>query len=193
MWHLEHFECLRGIEMKKYFLFFGALGILCCLSLGNAFAVTFRVTRVYDGDTVMAEGQGVTIYVMLIGIDAPEISEIKGVPSQPYGKSARDYLSRLILGKDVSIKGYGKAPFPDNNIVGVIFLNGKNVNLEMVKHGLAEVCEEGLPEGFDITPFVQAEKMARKNKLGMWSLGEKYISPSKWRQMHRRKSGSCTE
>ncbi len=181
-----------GEKMKKLLALFYILSFLCIVANGNAFAAKFKITRVYDGDTVMAQGTGVTIYVMLLGIDAPEISERESVPSQPYAKAARDFLKRVVLNKEVTIKGYGKAPFPDNNIIGVIYLGEKNINLEMVRHGLAEACEKCMPEGFDITPFLKAEEIAKKNKIGMWSLGEKYISPRKWREMYKQKSGPCT-
>jgi endonuclease YncB( thermonuclease family) len=64
----------------------------------------------------------------------------------------------------------------------VIFLDGKNVNLEMVKAGLAEVYRGDPPRGFDLEPFLKAEKEAQAHKTGMWSLEEKYISPKDWRK-----------
>ena len=172
--------------MKRIIIFFG----LACLLFSTSGAVAsdiqrFRITRVYDGDTVMAVRDGVVIYVMLMGIDAPEISESPNVPDQPFGREAKKYLSSLILGKEVEIKGYGRGPYPDNNILGVIFLDGKNINLEMVSKGLAEAFEKDLPANFDITPFAEAEKRARRQKAGMWSLGDRYISPSRWREMHK--------
>jgi endonuclease YncB( thermonuclease family) len=33
----------------------------------------FTVTRVYDGDTVVAQGHDIVIYVLLAGIDATEL------------------------------------------------------------------------------------------------------------------------
>ncbi|MBW1731725.1 MAG: thermonuclease family protein [Deltaproteobacteria bacterium] len=172
--------------MKKYGIFI-MLVLLIQFALGSTASTktTFRITRVYDGDTVMAVRNSVVIYVMLVGIDAPEISEAANMPDQPYGRKAKEYLASLILDKDVEIKGYGKAPYPDNNIIGVIFLNGRNINLEMVRQGLAEVFQKDLPPGFDITPYLEAEKQARINRAGMWSLGNKYVSPSRWRQMHK--------
>ena len=51
----------------------------------------------------------------------------------------------------------------------------------MVKEGLAEVYRGIPPDGFDPEPYWQAEKNAREAKMGMWSLGDKYISPNDWR------------
>ena len=91
----------------------------------------------------------------------------------------------MILNKTVDIKGYGLGPY--NRILGVIFLNGMNVNLEMIRAGLAEVYRGKPPKGFDIAPYRQAEKEAQEMKRGMWRLGDKYISPKDWRRMQRGK------
>ena len=71
--------------------------------------------------------------------------------------------------------------------MGVIYLDGKNINLEMVDAGLAEVYRGLAPKGFNLSPYWQAEKEAREAKKGMWSQGDKYISPRDWRKMQRGK------
>ena len=171
--------------MKKSFLVLaGLLAVLaffCCQAFS---ADRFKITRVYDGDTVQAEAPGVVIYIMLVGIDAPEIANQVNKQGQPYGKEAKDFLSGLILNRSVDVVGYGVAPYPHDNIIGVIYLEGKNVNLEMVKHGLAEVQKSNLPKGLDIQPFREAEIKAKARKAGMWSLGARYMSPKAWRLKH---------
>ena len=88
------------------------------------------------------------------------------------------------MNKTVDIQGYGLGP--SNPVFGVIYLNGTNINLEMVRAGLAVAYRGRPPEGFDITPYLEAEKEAREAKKGIWSLGDEYISPGKWRKMYRR-------
>jgi hypothetical protein len=39
-----------------------------------------------------------------------------------------------------------------------------------------------LPEGFDPLLFIAAEKEAKEKLKGVWSLGDRYVSPSKWRR-----------
>ena len=89
------------------------------------------------------------------------------------------------MNKAVEIKYYGLDRH--KRVLGVIFLEGKNINLEMVKPGLAEVYRGKPPKGFVSKPYIQAEVEAKAAKRGMWSLGEKYISPKEWRKMHRGK------
>ena len=57
----------------------------------------------------------------------------------------------------------------------------------MVKQGLAEVYRGKYPCGFDITPYRQAETEAFKAGRGMWSQGEKYVSPKEWRERQKKK------
>jgi micrococcal nuclease len=160
--------------------------VFALLVLFPAFALAgeFKVTRVIDGDSVIAVGHDVTIEVRLVGIDAPERSHKKNEPGQPSSKQATKYLAGLLLNKTVGIKGYGQDPY--NRVLGVILFNGKNINLEMVKAGLAEVYRGKPARGMDLSPFWDAEKEAREASKGMWKLGEKYVSPRDWRREQRR-------
>ena len=63
-------------------------------------------------------------------------------------------------------------------------MNGKNVNLEMVKAGLAEVYRGRNVRSSDLDPYWKAEEEARRTKRGMWSLGDQYVSPREWRRKH---------
>jgi len=109
--------------------------------------------------------------VRLAGIDAPGISTIKSGSGKPYAQRAKEYLAELILNELVDIKAYGQDR--DDNVLGVIFLEGKNINLEMVRAGLAEVCRGKPPRGLNLEPYLKLEAEARKAKRGIWSLGER--------------------
>ncbi len=140
----------------------------------------FKVTRVSDGDTVKAKGHDIEIKVRLVGIDTPETGKKKRDPGQPYSQKAKKHLGDLILNKIVDIKGYGLDRY--GRVLGVIHLDGRNINLEMVKAGLAEVYRGKSPKDFSLEPYLEAEKKARDAKRGMWSQGDKYISPKDWRK-----------
>jgi endonuclease YncB( thermonuclease family) len=85
----------------------------------------------------------------------------------------------LVLNKTVEIKGYGMDRY--NRVLGEIFVDGKNVNLEMVKAGFAEVYRGTQAPGFDPAPYLEAERKAKDEKAGIWTQGEKYVSPKEWR------------
>ena len=61
----------------------------------------------------------------------------------------------------------------------------ERINLEMVKAGLAEVYRGKPPRGLAMEPYLEAEKGAKEALKGMWSLGDKYVSPKEWRKMHK--------
>ncbi len=89
------------------------------------------------------------------------------------------------MNETVDIKGYGLDPY--NRILGVIILTGKDINLEMIRSGMAEVYKGKPPHGLDMYPYQKAEYEAKTNKRGIWSIGDKYISPKEWRKMKRDK------
>jgi len=57
----------------------------------------------------------------------------------------------MVLNKQVFIKDYSLGPY--NRILGVVYVGRKNVNLELVKAGLAEVYQGRPPRGFDLSPY----------------------------------------
>jgi endonuclease YncB( thermonuclease family) len=142
-----------------------------------------RVVRVTDGDTIKAVADHMEIVVRLVGIDAPEKSRKKNEPGQPYSRKATKYLANLVLNKTITIKEYGSDRY--KRILGVVFVNGTNANLEMVKAGLAEVYRGKPPRYFNPKIYQDAETEAKAAKLGMWVLGDKYISPREWRRGRR--------
>jgi endonuclease YncB( thermonuclease family) len=158
---------------------------------GLSQAAQFKVTRVYDGDTVKVLGQDVQLKIRLVGIDAPETSKGKRDPGQPFAERAKKYLAGLVLNKNVEIIGYELDRY--NRVLGLVVLEGKNVNLELVKAGLAEVYRGDPARGMDLGPYWAAEKEAREAKRGMWDLGEKYISPRAWRHSTAEKTADLSD
>lgn len=64
----------------------------------------------------------------------------------------------------------------------MFLLNGKNVKLETVQAGLAEVYRGKPASGLDMEPYWKAKEEAQAAKRGMWVLEEKYVSPKQWRR-----------
>ena len=120
-----------------------------------------------------------------MGIDAPDTAKGKRNPGQPFSQRTKKHLAKMVLNKVVNIKGYGLGPY--NRVLGVMTPQGRNVNLEMVKAGLAEVYGGKAPYRFPHLPYWQAEKEAKDDMKGMWNQGDRYISPKDWRKMQRKK------
>ena len=94
--------------------------------------------------------------IRLYGIDAPE-------KSQAFGQKSKQHLSSLVFGKDVCVKYKSRDKY--GRILGTVYINGLDVNLEMIRVGLAWHYKR-----FDSTPaYAAAESEARQNRRGLWS------------------------
>ena len=159
--------------------------VLIILSCATGQAETYKVVRVYDGDTITIINNGQKQSIRLVGIDTPEKSRKKHEPGQPYSQQATKYLAKLVLDKRVSIESYGTDRY--GRVLGVVYAGDTNVNLEMVRMGYAEVYRGAPAKAFDSDPYLAAENVARGQKSNIWSLGDRYLSPKDWRRMHLEK------
>lgn len=141
----------------------------------------FKVTRVLDGDTIIVSQSTEKTTIRLVGIDAPETSKTKHEPGQPFSQTSTKHLAGLILNRSADVKPYGKDRY--GRVLGEVFLDGKNINLEMIKVGLAEVYRGTPASGQELDPYWKAEEEARKAGRGMWVQGDKYVSPRDWRRI----------
>ena len=147
--------------------------ILSAVALVAAFAASGKtlegkVTRVADGDTIRVTDGERRYQVRLERIDAPE-------SRQDYGYEATVYLDKRIGGKTVKVEWQKKDPY--GRILGIVYLDGVDINLEMVATGNAWHYAH-----FDQTPeYAEAEKSARAARLGLWA-GESPISPYDFRR-----------
>ena len=141
--------------------------------------LTGRVVRIADGDTITVLDSSDTQHrIRLAGIDAPE-------SHQAFGTRAKKSLSEMVFGKYVTIV-YEKTD-QYGRIVGKILLNGKDINLEQVKAGMAwhykEYQREQTPEDRDL--YAAAEEEARKARRGLWQDPEP-VEPSAFRKEEKR-------
>jgi endonuclease YncB( thermonuclease family) len=138
-----------------------------------------RVVAIADGDTITILDSANTQHrVRLAGIDAPETH-------QAFGEQSRLNLSEMIYGKDVSVT-YQKTD-QYGRIVGKIFLDGKDINLEQVKAGMAWHYkfyeDEQTPEDRDA--YAKAEAEARAARRGLWQ-DPNPIEPYQFRKEEKR-------
>src|SRR5712691_700242 len=121
-----------------------------------------RVVAIADGDTITILDSANTQHrIRLAGIDAPETH-------QTFGEQSRLSLSGMIFDKDVGVS-YQKID-QYGRIVGKILLDGKDINLEQVKAGMAWHYkfyeDEQTPEDREL--YAKAEAEARAARRGLW-------------------------
>ena len=119
------------------------------------YSFQYKCTRVADGDTITVVSNGQKFRIRLVGIDAPEKSRRKHEPGQPFSQKSKKYLASLVLNKHVDIVSYGEDRY--GRTLGVVYVDGKNINLKMVKAGLSEVYRGRPVKGFKNKPYQEAE------------------------------------
>ncbi|MDT7858456.1 MAG: thermonuclease family protein [Candidatus Aenigmarchaeota archaeon] len=117
----------------------------------------FLVSRVIDGDTLeLSNGEK----VRLIGINAPEIGDF-------LGEEAKNFLASLVEGKMVDLE----ADYIERDEYGrrlvFLFLDGRNINVEMVRNGLAHTFGLGKVSKY-VNELKEAESYAIKEQIGIW-------------------------
>jgi micrococcal nuclease len=115
-----------------------------------------RVVSVTDADTIIVRPiDGPSVKVRLIHIDAPE-------RGQAFGTRARQALGDLIDGQTVVIIGTSRDRY--GRVLGDVRLDGRSINLELVKLGMAwAYLDFNPPAG-----YIEAEKAARAARRGLW-------------------------
>jgi micrococcal nuclease len=131
---------------------------------------SFRLIRVVDGDTLVAEGTNGEIKVRLMGIDAPE-------SDQPFGPEAADLITTLIGNQTLHIRGkdldrYGR-------ILAHVDAGEMWLNLEMVRRGGAWVYQ-GKKDRYAVD-LEAAQSLAKSARSGLWSAANP-IYPGDWRK-----------
>jgi micrococcal nuclease len=167
--------------MRQISMFVAFIMAFAITAFAETRAIEGTVTRVSDGDTIIVTtDNGTKVKVRLYGADCPEIRHNKNLPGQPLGDEAKAFVSNLVLNKKVRLNIYSIDKY--NRTVSMVYLlNGMvNVNLELVKNGLAEVEQQYLKK-VDRQLWNDVEKVAKDAKKGIWGLPN-YETPSAYRK-----------
>lgn len=124
------------------------------------------VTRVVDGDTVIAQVGGEELRVRLIGIDTPETV----APDQPvecFGPAASEFTHRRLEGEDVELEFDVERLDPYGRTLAYVWLGGELFNETLVREGYAVVTTFP-PDVRYVDRFVAAQRVARERHLGLW-------------------------
>ena len=133
-----------------------------------------RIVKVTDGDTVQVlDASKTTHKIRLAGIDAPE-------SGQAFGTKAKRRLLELVGGQTVGVEYSKRDRY--RRIVGKILVDGRDVNLVMVRDGLAWWYRKyaGEQSAVDQRLYKTAEDQARAGRVGLWS-DPHAMAPWDWR------------
>ncbi|MCC2682966.1 MAG: nuclease (SNase-like) [Nitrosospira multiformis] len=144
-------------------LIIGLVIYALCACLAQAEILRGKVVKIADGDTLTLLDRSKQQHkVRLIGIDAPE-------RKQPFGTVSRQNLAALVFGKAVAVEWHKQDRY--QRVLGKVLLNGKDINLEQIKAGLAwhykQYDRDQLP--VDRKLYAEAQKAASLKGIGLWS------------------------
>ena len=159
------------LRMNKLKLIIISLFLIFSLS-AQAKTTEGLVVKIADGDTLtLLTSSNKKIKIRLAGIDTPEIK-------QPFGNKAKQALAKLVFHKKVLIEVQTKDRY--GRTVGIVFVDGQNVNYELVRQGMAWVYRKYTDDEI----FYSLEAQAKIKKSGLWA-GEQPIAPWNWRKGKR--------
>lgn len=143
----------------------------------NTSVITGNVLKVVDGDTITIRTSNGKVKIRFAQIDAPETSHF-GSKAQPYGKEAAMFLTSLVANRSVRVEVETVDQYGRN--VGTVYVDGNNVNREMVKNGYAWVYREYAHD----STLIDLEKTARERHVGLWR-SDNPIYPSDFRKENK--------
>ncbi len=119
-----------------------------------------KIERIVDGDTIVLSSGSIVRYV---GITAPENNE-------PFEKDSTEENRKLVEGKTVTLEYDNYKADKFGRILAYIFVDGKNVSVELARKGFAQVVVYQHKKPFIYQDqLLKAQEQAKKNKRGIWN------------------------
>ena len=126
--------------------------------------VTYSVTRIVDGDTIVLSDKTSIRY---IGIDTPETKHPRK-PVQLFGKEASEANRKLVEGKKVRLEYDVQKTDKYGRTLAYVYLeDGTFVNAWLVENGYARVSTYP-PNVKYQDKFIELERKAMEEKRGLW-------------------------
>ncbi len=134
--------------------------LILILTPASLWAWQGKVVGVSDGGTITVSHDGKNEKVRLYGIYCPE-------HRQDFSREAKEFTSKMVFGEIVEVKPMDTDRY--GRTVGMVSIDEKSLNEELVRAGLAWVYTDYCRESF-CRRWKKFQEDARRTKLGLWSL-----------------------
>lgn len=165
---------------KLSFLFLLVSLIISTSARSSSSSFTGRTIDVADGDTITVLNQNnESVKIRLAGNDCPEGSQANGNNVKQFTLSKVSEKRARI--QPETVDKYGRT-------VGIVLINGENLNEEIVSHGHGWVYRKYCTADY-CNDWLKLEETARDARIGLWE-DKKPQPPWDWRTEHRSKNGN---
>ncbi|TAJ77153.1 MAG: nuclease (SNase) [Gallionellaceae bacterium] len=160
------------------------LTVLLWANVAGAEEFDAKVIAVLDGDTLLVLRDGVKVKIRMANIDAPEVGHAgmgdkspNSQKDQAFGVQSRQSLVEMVLKKQVRINSQAVDQY--GRTVGLVALDGRNINEEQVKRGMAwEYSHYHSDRG-----YIAMQSAAQQARRGLWAQSSP-LAPWQWRKTH---------
>jgi micrococcal nuclease len=144
---------------------------IACSKQNDLEHVVVKLDKVYDGDTISVIINGKSETVRFLLVDTPETSHPRlGV--QPYGPEAKEFTKKLVESAEKIELEFDIGPKRDkySRLLAYVYVDGKMIQEELLKRGLARVAYVYPPNTRYIDQFRAIEEESRRKGIGIWEV-----------------------
>ncbi|WP_251671705.1 MULTISPECIES: thermonuclease family protein [unclassified Sporosarcina] len=132
--------------------------------------IPVELVKTIDGDTIKIIYEGKEQNVRYLLIDTPETNHPR-LGKQPFGQEAKVRNQELLQKGQLEIEfDIGEKYDKYGRLLAYIYIDGKSVQEQLLKEGLARVAYVYPPNTRYLDEFEKAEKQAEKSGIGIWTL-----------------------
>ena len=129
-----------------------------------------KVIMVMDGDTLLVLHDGAKVKIRMANIDAPE-------KDQAFGMESRQSLLEMVQKKQVHINSQAVDQY--GRVVGLVSVDGRNINEEQVRRGMAWEYSHFHSDRH----YIALQNEAQQAHRGLWAQSSP-LAPWQWRKTH---------
>jgi micrococcal nuclease len=144
---------------------------------GTTDQIPVKLVSTTDGDTIRVMYKGVNEPVRYLLIDTPETNHPR-LGKQPFGTEAKERNRALVNSGNLTLEfDIGEKRDKYGRLLAYVYVDGKSVQETLISEGLARVAYVYPPNTRYLTPYEEAQQVAKSKKLGFWAV-EDYASDS---------------
>jgi micrococcal nuclease len=159
---------------------------------GTTDQIPVTLVSTTDGDTIRVMYKGVNEPVRYLLIDTPETNHPR-LGKQPFGTEAKERNRELVNSGNLTLEfDVGEKRDKYGRLLAYVYVNGKSVQEALIRDGLARVAYVYPPNTRHLTPYEEAQQVAKSKKLGFWAV-EDYATDSGFESTPKASSESSTD